>query len=82
MTEEDERPDPALADGKGFPLRMFAPTVTEIELTAVSHANVPLCICIHDRRHVRIFCTHTYFYLYFCIIHTYILTYRDVYTKT
>ena len=28
-------PDPALTDGKGFPLKMFAPTVTEIELTTV-----------------------------------------------
>jgi len=27
-------PDPAVLSGKGFPLRMFAPTVTEIELTA------------------------------------------------
>ena len=60
MKDADQRSDPAIADGKGFPLRMFAPTVTEIELTVVSHANVPLCIFIHDCRLVRIFYTRTY----------------------
>jgi hypothetical protein len=35
-------PDPALTDGKGFPLKMFALTVTEIEVTTVRSANVPV----------------------------------------
>ena len=41
---KDRDPDPTVVSGKGFPLSRFAPTVTEIELTVVRHANVPLCV--------------------------------------
>ncbi len=90
---KDRDPDPAVTSGKGFPLRMFAPTVTEIELTAVSHANFPLwsvyayttvdmfALFTHIRFFTYVFkqiYTSVYVGIYICIG---ILRYTYVYTR-